>query len=167
MHPSWFLHTILLRFIMGLKGFGNQPIGGDSWTSLSGDLTRDQERIALPIMGRVQSWDAPWDVGAMSNFNTITSIAVSPQNEQTIYIGTDDGLLQVTDNEGQNWRKIEVDAMGVPSRSYVNDVKADLFDESTLYVALDNHKEGDYRPYLYKSTDKGVSWTNNNQWFRG
>ncbi|SNS98018.1 Uncharacterized protein SAMN05421640_1870 [Ekhidna lutea] len=132
---------------------------GDSWTSLSGDLTRDQERLTLPIMGRTQSWDSPWDVGAMSNFNTITSIAVSPQNEQVIFIGTDDGLIQVTENEGQSWRKIEVSATGVPARSYVNDVKADLFDESTLYVALDNHKEGDYRPYLVKSTDKGATWT--------
>ncbi|MEQ8629833.1 glycosyl hydrolase [Ekhidna sp.] len=132
---------------------------GDSWTALSGDLTRDQERLALPIMGRTQSWDSPWDVGAMSNFNTITSIAVSPQNEQVIFIGTDDGLIQVTEDEGQNWRKVEVSAMGVPSRCYVNDVKADLFDENTLYVALDNHKEGDYRPYLVKSTDKGRTWT--------
>lgn len=132
---------------------------GDSWTALSGDLTRDQERLTLPIMGRTQSWDSPWDVGAMSNFNTITSIAVSPVNEQVIFIGTDDGLIQVTDNEGQSWRKIEVGSMGVPSRSYVNDVKADLYDESTLYVALDNHKEGDYKPYLLKSTDKGNSWT--------
>ena len=131
---------------------------GDSWTALSGDLTRDQERVTLPIMGRTQSWDSPWDVGAMSNFNTITSIAVSPQNEKVIFIGTDDGLIHVTDNEGQSWRKIEVRAMGVPSRCYVNDVKADLFDENTLYVALDNHKEGDYKPYLVKSTDKGASW---------
>lgn len=132
---------------------------GDSWTALSDDLTRDQERLALPIMGRTQSWDSPWDVGAMSNFNTITSIAVSPQNEKVIFIGTDDGLIQVTEDEGQSWRKVEVSAMGVPSRCYVNDVKADLFDESTLYVALDNHKEGDYRPYLVKSTDKGRTWT--------
>lgn len=132
---------------------------GDSWTALSGDLTRDQERVGLPIMGRTQSWDSPWDVGAMSNFNTITSIAVSPQNEEVIFIGTDDGLLQVTENEGQTWRKIEVSVTGAPSRSYVNDVKADLFDENTLYVAMDNHKEGDYRPLLYKSTDKGASWT--------
>jgi photosystem II stability/assembly factor-like uncharacterized protein len=132
---------------------------GDSWTALSGDLTRDQERLTLPIMGRTQSWDSPWDVGAMSNFNTITSIAVSPVNEQVIFIGTDDGLIQVTENEGQSWRKIEVSAMGVPARCYVNDVKADLFDENTLYVALDNHKEGDYRPYLVKSTDKGATWT--------
>ncbi|MEM9895798.1 MAG: glycosyl hydrolase [Bacteroidota bacterium] len=131
---------------------------GDSWTTLSEDLTRDQERIALPIMGKTQSWDSPWDVGAMSNFNTITSIAVSPQNEQVIFIGTDDGLLQVTENEGDDWRKIEVSSLRAPSRSYVNDVKADLFDENTLYVALDNHKEGDYTPYLYKSSDKGDSW---------
>ncbi|MEM7550772.1 MAG: glycosyl hydrolase [Bacteroidota bacterium] len=131
---------------------------GDSWTALSGDLTRDQERLALPIMGGTQSWDSPWDVLAMSNFNTITSIAVSPQNEKVIFIGTDDGLIQVTSDEGQNWKKIEVSALGVPSRSYVNDIKADLFDENTLYVALDNHKEGDYKPYLLKSTDKGTSW---------
>ncbi|MEM6642709.1 MAG: glycosyl hydrolase [Bacteroidota bacterium] len=133
---------------------------GDSWTALSDDLTRDQERLALPIMGRVQSWDSPWDVGAMSNFNTITSIAVSPQNEEVIYIGTDDGLLQVTKDEGKSWKKIEVSTLGVPKRSYVNDVKADLFAEGTLYVALDNHKEGDYAPYLMKSTDHGASWTN-------
>ena len=75
---------------------------GDSWTTLSGDLTRDEERLALPIMGRTQSWDSPWDVGAMSNFNTITSIAVSPKNEKVIFIGTDDGLIQVTSDEGKD-----------------------------------------------------------------
>lgn len=132
---------------------------GDSWTALSGDLTRNQERMALPIMGNVQSWDAPWDIYAMSKFNTITSIAVSPKNEKVIFIGTDDGLIQVTDDEGASWRKVSVSALGVPSRCYVNDIKADLFDENTLYVALDNHKEGDYKPYLVKSTDKGATWT--------
>jgi len=132
---------------------------GDSWTALSGDLTRDEERLALPIMGAVQSWDSPWDVGAMSNFNTITSIAVSPKNASVICIGTDDGLIQITSDEGANWKKIEVSALGVPERCYVNDIKADLFDESTFYVALDNHKEGDYKPYLFKTTDKGATWT--------
>lgn len=131
---------------------------GDSWTALSSDLTRNEERIALPIMGGTQSWDSPWDVNAMSNFNTITSIAVSPQNEQVIMIGTDDGLIQVTSDEGSAWNKIEASKLGVPARCYVNDIKADLFDESTFYVALDNHKEGDYKPYLFKTTDKGASW---------
>ncbi len=131
---------------------------GDSWTTLSDDLTRNEERVALPIMGGIQSWDSPWDVNAMSNHNTITSIAVSPKNEQVIAIGTDDGLIQVTSDEGKTWRKIEVSTMGVPARSYVNDIKADLFDENTFYVALDNHKAGDYKPYLLKSTDKGETW---------
>lgn len=131
---------------------------GDSWSTLSEDLTRDQERVTLPIMGNVQSWDSPWDVRAMSNFNTITSIAVSPKNEKLIFIGTDDGLIQITEDQGKNWRKVEVSALGVPSRCYVNDIKADLFDENVLYVALDNHKEGDFKPYLAKSTDKGVTW---------
>ncbi|MGB0525706.1 MAG: WD40/YVTN/BNR-like repeat-containing protein [Flammeovirgaceae bacterium] len=131
---------------------------GDSWVALSGDLTRNEERLALPIMGGTKSWDSPWDVLAMSNFNTITSIAVSPKNEQVIFIGTDDGLIQVTSDEGKTWNKIEVSALGVPGKCYVNDIKADLFDENTLYVALDNHKEGDYKPYLVKSTDKGATW---------
>lgn len=109
-------------------------------------------------MGRVQSWDSPWDVNAMSNYNTITSIAVSPKNEQVIFVGTDDGLIQVTSDEGKTWNKIEVSKLGIPARSYVNDIKADLFDENTFYVALDNHKEGDYKPYLFKTTNKGASW---------
>lgn len=132
---------------------------GDSWTAISSDLTRNQERITLPIMGKQQSWDAPWDVYAMSNYNTITSLAQSPKNEKLIYAGTDDGLLQVTEDGGESWRKIEVSSIdGVPELAFINDIKADLFDENTVYVALDNHKNGDYKPYLLKSTDKGQSW---------
>lgn len=132
---------------------------GDSWTAISGDLTRDQERITLPIMGRVQSWDNPWDVGAMSNYNTITSLAESPLQEGLIYAGTDDGIIQVTEDGGQNWRKIEASSLpGVPATAFVNDVRADLFDANTVYIALDNHKYGDFKPYLLKSTNKGKSW---------
>ena len=131
---------------------------GDSWTPISGDLTRNEERITLPIMGKQQSWDNAWDVGAMSNYNTITSLSESPVNEGILYAGTDDGFIQVTTDEGANWRAIPVTSLGLPSRSFVNDIKADLYDESTVYVALDNHKEGDFSTYLYKSTDKGASW---------
>ncbi len=132
---------------------------GDSWTAISEDLTRDQERITLPIMGRQQSWDAPWDVGAMSNYNTITSLAESPVQEGLIYAGTDDGIIQVTEDGGSNWRKIETGYIsGIPSTAFVNDIKADLYDANTVYVALDNHKYGDFKPYLIKSTDKGHTW---------
>ncbi len=133
---------------------------GNSWTAISGDLTRDQERLALPIMGRQMSWDNPWDVSAMSNYNTITSLGESPIDEDLIYAGTDDGLLQVTEDGGESWRRIEVGSIpGVPSTAFVNDIKADLHDANTVYVALDNHKYGDFSPYLVKSTDRGRTWT--------
>ena len=131
---------------------------GDDWESISGDLTRNEERITLPIMGRQQSWDNAWDVGAMSNYNTITSLSESPIQEGLLYAGTDDGFIQVSENGGDSWRAIPVTNLGLPARSFVNDIKADLYDVNTVYVALDNHKEGDFNPYLYKSTDKGLTW---------
>ena len=132
---------------------------GDDWRPVSADLTRNQDRLELPIMGGQQSWDAPWDFLAMSNYNTITSVSESPQQEGLIYIGTDDGLVQVTENGGDSWRRIEVGSFpGVPSTAFVNDVKADLHDANTVYVVLDNHKYGDFKPYLVKSTDRGATW---------
>lgn len=133
---------------------------GDSWTPISGDLTKNQERFELPIMGKKQSWDANWDVYAMSNFNTITSLAESPLQEGLIYAGTDDGLIRVTEDGGETWTKIEVGSLpGVPETAFVNDIKADLFDANTVYIALDNHKHGDFKPYLLKSENRGKSWT--------
>ena len=133
---------------------------GDVWTPVSGDLTRNEERIALPIMGGQQSWDAPWDFLAMSNYNTITSISESPLQEGMLYVGTDDGLIQISEDGGNTWRKIEVGSIpGVPRTAFVNDIKADLHDAKTVYVCLDNHKFGDFRPYLVKSSDGGKSWS--------
>ena len=132
---------------------------GDSWEPVSGDLTKNQERITLPIMDKTWSYNAAWDLSAMSTYNTITSLAESPVQEGVIYAGTDDGLIQVTEDGGQNWRKINVSELpGVPATAFVNDIKADMFDANTVYVALDNHKFGDFNPYLYKSTDKGKTW---------
>lgn len=133
---------------------------GDKWTAISGDLTRQEERISLPIMGRLQSYENPWDLYAMSFYSTITSLAESPQQKGLIYAGTDDGLIQVTEDGGQNWSKFELSKVkGLPARPFVNDVRADLFDANVVYAALDNHKNGDFKPYLIKSTDKGKSWT--------
>ncbi|MEO0898661.1 MAG: glycosyl hydrolase [Bacteroidota bacterium] len=133
---------------------------GDSWEAISGDLTRDEERISLPIMGGTQSWDNAWDVRAMSNYNTITSLGESPKDENIIYAGTDDGIVQVTEDGGKNWRKIMLgDIKDVPARAFVNDIRADLFDASTVYLCLDNHKEGDFKPYVLKSTNRGKTWT--------
>lgn len=133
---------------------------GDKWTSLSGDLTRNQSRVELPIMGKQQSTDNAWDLLAMSNFNTITAISESPVKKDLLYIGTDDGLINISMDGGANWSKNEVSSAlpGCPKRAYVNNIVADLYDENTVYIALDNHKEGDYKPYIYKSTNMGKTW---------
>ena len=95
----------------------------------------------------------------MSNYNTITSISESPQAEGLIYVGTDDGLVQVTEDGGESWRSVDVGSMpGVPATAFVNDLKADLHDPNTVYAALDNHKFGDFTPYLLQSTNRGATW---------
>ncbi len=132
---------------------------GDSWTPISGDLTLNQDRITLPIMGSTQSWDNGWDFFAMSNYNTITSLAESPLQEGLIYAGTDDGRIQVTSNGGETWNEIKLSSIsGIPATAFVNDIKADLYEPNTVYAVLDNHKFGDLNPYLIKSTDMGKSW---------
>jgi photosystem II stability/assembly factor-like uncharacterized protein len=133
---------------------------GDGWEPISGDLTLNQERMNFPYYGKSQSWDNAWDVGAMSNYNTITSLTESPKQEGLIYAGTDDGLIQVTEDGGANWKKFSLNTIkGVPAKPFVNDVRADLFDSNVVYAALDNHKYGDYKPYIIKSSDKGKTWT--------
>ncbi len=131
---------------------------GDSWRPISEDLSRGRDRLKMPMMGRVWSYDAAWDLWAMSNYANVTSLAESPHAEGLIYAGTDDGLVQVTEDGGENWRMID-SLPGVPAESFVNDLKADLHDVDTVYVALDNHKTGDFAPYLLKSTDRGATWT--------
>ena len=144
--------------------FGSQRVWksnnrGDSWTPISKDLTKDEERFALPIMGRVQSIDNSWDVYAMSTYNTITSISESKLDSNIIYIGTDDGLIQSTKDGGINWVKMTVDKLPkTPASAFVNDIKTDLFDPNIAYICLDNHKFGDYQPYLFKSLDGGKTW---------
>lgn len=130
---------------------------GDAWQAISGDLSRGIDRIAEPMMGRVWSFDEPWDLFAMSNYGSVTSLSESPLVEGLIYAGTDDGLIQISENGGQKWRTIDK-LPGVPDFFFVNDIKADLFDPDTVYVVVDDHKTGDFSPYVLKSTNRGRSW---------
>ncbi|WND01817.1 glycosyl hydrolase [Temperatibacter marinus] len=133
---------------------------GDSWTAISGDLTKNGNRMHMPMMGRTWSVEAGWDIYAMSNFHTIANFSESPVDDKVLWTGSDDGLIHVTTDGGKNWKKIDIKTIkGIPENAYVNDIRADLFDRDTVYVALDNHKEGDFKPYLIKSTNLGKSWT--------
>ncbi|MCP4303014.1 MAG: hypothetical protein GY783_20715 [Gammaproteobacteria bacterium] len=142
--------------------FGTQRVWksddyGDTWTAISGDLTRNEKRTRQPLMGRTWSFDSPWDLYAMSSFNTITSLSESPLVDGLVYAGTDDGIIQVTEDNGQNWRRIDK-LPGVPNRFFVNDIKADLHNPDVVYVVVDDHKSGDFSPYVLKSENRGRSW---------
>jgi Sortilin, neurotensin receptor 3, len=131
---------------------------GDSWTTISPDLSKGQDRWKLPVMGRVWGIDAGFDLLAMSAYGNITSVSESPVVEGLIYVGTDDGLIQVTEDAGKNWRKIDR-FFDVPEGAFINDVKADRHDANTVYACMDHHKTGDLKPYVIKSTDRGRTWT--------
>ncbi|MEZ4826567.1 MAG: glycosyl hydrolase [Bacteroidia bacterium] len=131
---------------------------GDNWTAISGDLSRQLDRNTLPVMGKVWGMDAVEKNISTSIYGNIVALDESPKKEGLIYVGTDDGLIQVTENTGGTWKKIEA-FPGIPDRTYVNMLLASLHDENTVYAAFNNHKNGDFKPYLLKSTDKGQSWT--------
>ncbi|MFK7806383.1 MAG: WD40/YVTN/BNR-like repeat-containing protein [Saprospiraceae bacterium] len=133
---------------------------GDTWEAISGDLTKNIERIQTPFYGKKQKWDNAWDIYAMSNYSTITSLSESPKQEGLIYAGTDDGLIQITEDGGANWRKVDFSKIsGLPSTAFVNDIKADLYDDNKVYAVFDNHKYGDFQPYLFMSSDRGKTWS--------
>jgi photosystem II stability/assembly factor-like uncharacterized protein len=132
---------------------------GDSWTRVSPDLTRNIFRLEQPIMSRTWSSDALWDHGAMSMFSTITTVDESRLQEGLIYAGTDDGFIQVTEDGGKTWRKIDK-ITGLPDSFFVNKILASKHERDVVFAAVDSHKSGDYRPYLLKSTDRGKTWTN-------
>jgi photosystem II stability/assembly factor-like uncharacterized protein len=129
---------------------------GGTWTPISGDLTGGRSRYEQKFFGRVWSVDALYDNNAMSKYATTTAISESPLREGTLAVGTDDGLVQVTTDGGRSWSR----AAAIPGLvlSFVNDVEMSLHDAATLYVAADNHKAGDFTPYVFKSTDLGRTW---------
>jgi photosystem II stability/assembly factor-like uncharacterized protein len=130
---------------------------GNSWRAISGDLTRQTNRDLLKVMGRVQPVDAVSRHGHTSFYGNIVALSESPLVEDLIYIGTDDGLIQITEDGGENWRKISLFPT-VPDITYVSCVFASLHDPDTVYASFDNHKQGDFKPYILVSRDRGQNW---------
>ncbi|NOZ63110.1 MAG: glycosyl hydrolase [Calditrichaeota bacterium] len=130
---------------------------GNTWQVISDDLTRQIDRNKLPLMGRYWSVDAVAKNASTSLYGTIVSLAESPLQEDLLYAGTDDGLIQVTEDAGKTWRKIEK-FPGVPETTYVSDILPSNFDANVVYASFDNRKRDDFKPYILKSTDKGKTW---------
>ena len=131
---------------------------GDSWTPVSPDLTRALDASKLEIMGKVWPTDSVAFNQATTTLSTITTLDESPLLEGLLYVGTDDGLIQVSEDGGKNWRKVD-QIPGVPQYTYVTDLFASVRDPNTVFATLNNYQRGDYKPYIVKSTDRGRTWT--------
>jgi photosystem II stability/assembly factor-like uncharacterized protein len=131
---------------------------GQSWQAISADLTRQLDRNRLKVFGKVQPPEAIGRGSATSFYGNIVALAESPLSRGLLYVGTDDGLVQVSEDDGASWRRQDR-FPGVPELAYVRRLTASSHDSGTVYAAFDNHKSGDFRPFLLKSTDRGRSWT--------
>ncbi len=130
---------------------------GNSWTKISGDLSKQIDRNELEVMGKIWSPEAVSKNRSTSEYGNIVALSESPLKEGLLYAGTDDGLIRVTEDGGDNWRKIS-NFPGVPELAYVSDVVASRYDTNTVYATFDNHKMADFKPYVLKSTDRGRTW---------
>ena len=130
---------------------------GNSWRIVSPDLTRGLDRNALPVMGRIWSVDAIAKNDSTSIYGSVIGFHESPLQADLLYAGTDDGVISVSSDAGANWRSVK-SVRGVPEMSLVEDVVASQHDVNVAYAVFDNHKRGDYKPYVYKTTNQGRSW---------
>ena len=146
------------RLYMGANKLFESDDRGDSWHEISGDLTRDLNRNDFKLMGKYWPPDAVGKDVSTSQWGTIVSLAESPLKEGLLVVGTDDGVIQVTNNDGKTWTKT-TSFPGVPEYTYVSDVFPSNFNKNVIFASFNNTKSNDFKPYLLKSTDQGKTWT--------
>lgn len=130
---------------------------GNSWEAISDDLSLGRDRNRMEVMDRVWGVDAVFKNVWTSPLGTIVALDESPLTEGLLYAGTDDGQISVSKNGGDSWQKAG-SIRGVPANTYVADLHASRTDANTVFAVFNNHKFGDYKPYVYRSTDAGQSW---------
>lgn len=124
---------------------------GNSWTQISGDLTRNDKTKQQPSGGPLTN-----DITSVEYYDTIFALTESPLKKGTLWVGTDDGLVHVTTDDGQHWTKV---TPKMPDWSTVDLIEASPHDANTAYVAVDRHKLDDFKPYVFKTTDLGKTWS--------
>lgn len=129
---------------------------GDTWDVISDDLTAQLDRNTWPVMGKFWSVDAVAKDKSTSLYGEIVSMTESPVKENLLYVGTDDGLIQVSE-DAKTWRKVS-EFPGIPANTYVSDICASKFDENVVFASFDNILRDDFKPYIMKSSDKGKTW---------
>ncbi|NRA13539.1 MAG: glycosyl hydrolase, partial [Crocinitomicaceae bacterium] len=131
---------------------------GNDWQTISPDLSQQIDRNKLPIMDQVWSIDAVMKNMSTTIYGNIVAFDESPKKQGLLYAGTDDGLIQTSTNGGDSWSSAK-NFSGVPENTRVNMIVASLHDENTVFAVFNNHRSGDFKPYLMKSTNQGKSWT--------
>ena len=127
---------------------------GDSWTKISPDLTtNDPQRQRQKKSGGLSI-----DNSTAENNTTIYAIAESAKDEQVIWVGTDDGNLQMTENAGKSWTNVAGNIPNLPKGLWISHIEPSKFDRNTCYVTIDGHNSGDNKPYIYKTSDLGKTW---------
>ncbi len=130
---------------------------GESWVAVSGDLSRPIDRNKLDVMGRVWSVDAIAKNTSTSTYGALIAVDESPVVEGLIYAGTDDGLIHVTSDGGSNWSTVK-SFKDVPDMSLIEDIISSFHSADVAYAVIDNHKRGDYKPYVLKTENRGKNW---------
>ena len=131
---------------------------GMTWEEASPDLTRQIDRDTVPIMGRLVNDSTLSNHDGVGSYGTITAIEESPLEDGVLYVGTDDGNLQVTVDGGATWTNVVDEVEDLPDRTYVSRIDASHQVEGRVYVSFDRHLDGDYRPFVYVSEDYGENW---------
>ena len=131
---------------------------GDDWQVISPDLSQQIDRNKLEVMDQVWTIDAVMKNASTTIYGNVIALDESPKKKGLLYVGTDDGLIQVSENDGGTWTKYST-FLGVPANTRVNMLTASLHDENTVYVAFNSQRQGDFKPYLFTSNDKGKTWT--------
>jgi photosystem II stability/assembly factor-like uncharacterized protein len=124
---------------------------GNSWTQISGDLTRNDKSKQQPSGGPLTK-----DITSVEYYDTIFALAESPLKQGTIWAGTDDGLVQLTTDDGKHWANV---TPKMPEWSTVDLIEASPHDANTAYIAVDRHKLDDFKPYIFKTTNLGKTWS--------
>ncbi|MEZ4875425.1 MAG: hypothetical protein R2793_08245 [Flavobacteriaceae bacterium] len=144
------------RFYMGSQFLHKSDDMGDSWTIISPDLTTNDPSK----QDQASSGGLSMDNSGAENHTTIFTIAESPLDENIIWVGTDDGNVQVTTNGGKNWNNVTPNLVGVPKNTWVYHIEASVHGKGTAYAVFDGHTAGDFHTYALKTTDYGKTWVN-------
>ena len=126
--------------------------GGHSWQTISPDLTRNDKSKQQDSGGPITK-----DQASIEFYDLIFTVAESPKQKGVIWVGTDDGLIQLTTDDGKSWSNVT--PKGLPEWAMVSLIEPSPFDAGTAYAAVDAHKLDNYKPYIFKTTDSGKTWT--------